>query len=219
MINCAYDPQVVPIVQRLLGGMLDFAVYGLEMKIEDFYASFLKSSYAEKIERIDSRTVMGTSGIELCYEITGRDALDSVTFGEYEMHMINGRSPEYWSGWALAYYQWKTALHFSDINDVMGIDTVLQMYRKYHEMDITQFADRMDELYRKKNPDTRLKTMRKRLGLSQRELAERTGIPIKTIQQYEQKQKNINHARVDYVINLSKALICEPAQLMEMSLK
>lgn len=219
MINCAYDPQVVPIVQRLLGGMLDFAVYGLEMKIEDFYASFLKSSYAEKIERIDSRTVMGTSGIELCYEITGRDALDSVTFGEYEMHMINGRSPEYWSGWALAYYQWKTALHFSDINDVAGIDTVLQMYRKYHEMDITQFADRMDELYSKKNPDTRLKTMRKRLGLSQRELAERTGIPIKTIQQYEQKQKNINHARVDYVINLSKALICEPAQLMEMSLK
>ena len=32
----------------------------------------------------------------------------------------------------------------------------------------------------------------------------------------EQRQKNINHARADYIIRLSKALKCEPEMLMEL---
>lgn len=104
---------------------------------------------------------------------------------------------------------------FAEINDIADIELVCQMYRKYHEMDITQFADRLDELYREKNTDTKLKYMRTRLGLSQRELAERSGIPLKTIQQYEQRQKNINHANVDYLIALSKSLYCDIEMLIE----
>lgn len=50
----------------------------------------------------------------------------------------------------------------------------------------------------------------------QRELAEKADVPLRTIQQYEQKQKNINHARVDYVIRLAQALYCRPDDLMEL---
>ena len=46
--------------------------------------------------------------------------------------------------------------------------------------------------------------------MSQRELTDKTEIPVRTIQQYEQKQKNINKAQVDYLIRLSKVLYCEP---------
>lgn len=35
------------------------------------------------------------------------------------------------------------------------------------------------------------------------------------IQQYEQKQKNINHGRADYIVSLSKALHCRPEDLLE----
>ena len=49
-----------------------------------------------------------------------------------------------------------------------------------------------------------LKLLRKRARLSQSQLAEETGIPVKTIQQYEQRQKNINKAQVQYLMVLSK---------------
>jgi transcriptional regulator with XRE-family HTH domain len=58
--------------------------------------------------------------------------------------------------------------------------------------------------------------MRCELGYSQAELAKETGIPLRTIQQYEQGQKNINKAQAEYIIKLSKALYCEPAALLEM---
>ena len=50
---------------------------------------------------------------------------------------------------------------------------------------------------------------------SQRELAELSGVPIRTIQQYEQRQKRINKAQVEYLLNLSKALCCEMECLIE----
>lgn len=74
-------------------------------------------------------------------------------------------------------------------------------------MDILQFCDRMDELYYEAEPGTNLKQMRKNAGLSQSELAELTGISVRTIQQYEQRQKNINRAQVDYLVRFSRALM------------
>ena len=53
------------------------------------------------------------------------------------------------------------------------------------------------------------------MGLSQSQLAKLTGIPVRTIQQYEQGQKDINKARAEYVITLARALYCDPQQLLE----
>lgn len=64
----------------------------------------------------------------------------------------------------------------------------------------------------------------KAAGISEADLPqpERTGgkadVPLRTIQQYEQKQKNINHARADYVIRLAKALYCRPEDLLEVEI-
>ena len=57
--------------------------------------------------------------------------------------------------------------------------------------------------------------MRMSRGFSQKELAELTSIPIRTIQQYEQKQKNINNAQTNYVLALSQALSCSPKDILE----
>lgn len=59
--------------------------------------------------------------------------------------------------------------------------------------------------------------MRTRVGLSQRELAEQSGVPIRTIQQYEQRQKNINKASAEYIVSLSKVLFCNPDELLEVT--
>lgn len=82
-------------------------------------------------------------------------------------------------------------------------------------MDVRQFCDKMNELYRRANPETKLKLLRKSAGLSQRELAERSGVPLRTIQQYEQRQKSINKAQVEYLVMLAKVLCCDVDELLE----
>lgn len=46
-------------------------------------------------------------------------------------------------------------------------------------------------------------------------IAERSGVPLRTLQQYEQRQKNINRASAEYVIALARVLGCMPEELME----
>ena len=62
--------------------------------------------------------------------------------------------------------------------------------------------------------DTPLKIMRKKNGLSQSQLAKACGIPLRTIQQYEQRQKDLSRARAEYLIALSRVLNCDPSQLI-----
>ncbi|MCC8151927.1 MAG: helix-turn-helix domain-containing protein, partial [Lachnospiraceae bacterium] len=126
-----------------------------------------------------------------------------------------GRSEEYWTGWALAYYQWRTALSFKEISRCVPIVEVQALYSPYHEMDIRQFSDRMDELYRKAQPETNLKRLRLKAGLTQKELAEQSGVPVRTIQQYEQRQKKINKAQAEYLFQLAAALVCRAEDLLE----
>ncbi|MBQ6389209.1 MAG: helix-turn-helix transcriptional regulator [Mogibacterium sp.] len=64
--------------------------------------------------------------------------------------------------------------------------------------------------------ETHLKEMRLRNGLSQSQLAAASGVPLRTIQQYEQQQKNINKAQFEYIVRLSRVLNCEPVQLLEL---
>lgn len=63
----------------------------------------------------------------------------------------------------------------------------------------------MLEIYNNRKEGTNLKTLRLNAGLSQSELAEISDIPVRTIQQYEQKQKNINAAKAETVVKLAKA--------------
>ena len=124
-------------------------------------------------------------------------------------------SHRYWTGWALAYYQWYTCLSFSQITDLISIEEIRQMYSPYHEMDIRQFCDRMSELYAKRKKKTNLKQKRLLAGISQSQLAALSGIPVRTIQQYEQGQKDINKANAEYLISLSRVLCCDPQHLLE----
>ena len=208
----AYDKVYLEKARTALGRMLDFAVYDLQYDIADFFHLFLSSGVADRFGKGDFSVIVGMSGVELAYLVldTVQDNLDRIK-PQYTMD----RSEEYWTGWALAYYQWETALSFEDIIQHIPIKTILSLYSPYHEMDIRQFCDKMNELYRSAQPETNLKLLRQKAGLSQRELAELSGIPVRTIQQYEQRQKNINKAKAEYLIMLSQTLCCGIDQLIE----
>ena len=205
----AYDKSYLEKARTSLGRMFDFAVYDLKYSISDFYNLFLESDISEKFENGNVNTLVGCSGVELAYEVIG----DSER--KIKPSYIANRSKEYWLGWALAYVQWVTALSFSDITKYIPIEEMLEMYSPYHEMDIRQFLDSILEKYNLRKKETNLKLRRIDLGLSQKKLSELSGIPLRTLQQYEQGQKNINNANVEYLISLSKVLYCKVESLLE----
>jgi len=211
---CAYDKIYLEKARISLARMLDFAVYDLKYDIVVFFDMFISSGLAYRFETGDSEILAGKSGVELAYDVL--EATESDT-KRIKPRYVSSRSKEYWVGWALAYYQWKTALSFQNIIKHISIKEIMALYVPYHEMDIRQFVDKMNELYGRAKPDTNLKIIRTRTGLSQKELAEQSGVPVRTIQQYEQRQKNINKASAEYIVSLSKVLFCNPDELLEVT--
>lgn len=209
---CAYDKVYLEKARTALGRMLDFAVYDLRYDIAEFFDLFLSSGVAARFETGDYTVITGMSGVELAYTVL---AQAGIRMDRVKPRYSVDRSEEFWTGWALAYYQWETALRFGEIVRYVPVKKAASLYDPYHEMDIRQFCDKMNELYRASKPETNLKLLRQSAGLSQRELAEQSGVPLRTIQQYEQRQKNINKAQAEYLMMLSRVLCCGAEDLLE----
>ena len=208
----AYNKEYLDDAKNIMAIMLDIAVNIWHYKIDIFYNMFLHSSYAERIEQGDPYVISGRSGTELAYDVLEYYGIDS------ERTIIElpfKRSPEYWAGWALAEYQWSCGCSFSRINKEVSIESIVDMYMPYHEMDITQFIDEVNRRRQAVRVVAYLKQMRIKRGYSQSELAKEAGIPLKTIQQYEQRQKSINKAGIETIIALSRVLYCRPEDILE----
>ena len=208
----AYDKIYLDKARIALGRMLDFAVYDLQSDIEEFFNLFIHSGVSARFEIGDFSVITGMSGVELAYEVLEQSGNQPKRI---KPNYTIDRSEEFWTGRALAYYQWETSMRFVEIVQYVPIKEILALYSPYHEMDIRQFVDKMNALYMAAKPETNLKLMRQKAGLCQRELAELSGVPIRTIQQYEQRQKNINKAQAEYLVMFSRVLCCEVEDLME----
>lgn len=208
----AYDDIYLDKARKALAQMLDYAVYDLKYDITAFFDLFLASGVSSLFENGDANTIAGRSGVELAWEVLTRSG---IAFEHTPPTAVSDRSEEYWTGWALAYYQWDTSLPFADIVRCVPVKDILMLYNPYHEMDIRQFVDHMNDLIRHAQPDTNLKRLRIQSGFSQSQLANASGVPVRTIQQYEQRQKNINKAQAEYLVMLASVLHCDPSDLLE----
>ena len=199
----AYDETLISKAQTSMAHMLDMAVNTYNYDLSEFYDMFLNSQYCPRFERGESSVIAGMSGHELAYSVISE--FRDVKLRDYDFRV--DRTREYWIGWNLSYYQWISSRSFRHINKLVSIPQLYSMYPKYHERDISHFVDRVNEIdseYKRRA----FKRLREYAHLTQRELAEKTGIPIRTIQQYEQGQKELAHAHADVVVRLAKALYC-----------
>lgn len=211
MIN-AYNKLYVGLAQKNLGRMLDYLVNTGGYALEESWDMFLVSNASRRFEQGDCSIIAGLSGIELAYEVL-RDANQPVE-DKNVLCEIN-KSREYWTGWSIAYYQWKTAIKFYEINEIASITDIRDMYNPYHEMDSEHFVDKMNALYWDKNQLTHLEERRCLMRLSQSELSQLSNVSVRTIQQYEQRQKDINKAKAETLFRFSKLLKCDMEDLLE----
>ena len=212
MMIRAYDEDYVASAQRILGDMMDFAVNTLEYDGDTFFTMFVISGLAQQFGNGNPGYVAGRTGCELAREVLRESGLKEPDVPD-EMYM--DKSPEYWSGWALAYYQWYTGRTFARIHKAVPIARIIDMYPTLHEADIMKFTAVMDEKLWDYYTETNLKRLRTGMGLSQRELAQLSGVAQRQIQLFEEKHRDINKAQAFTLFKLGKALHCNCEDLLE----
>ena len=173
---------------------------------------FVVSSISKRIENGEPTYLKGKSGIEVLIDIVYETTGKIINVSPIERF---SRSPEYWIGWALAYYQWYSCRSFGEILQVISFTDLQNMYYTLHEADISKFADVLDMRMREHFVDTRLKHYRAINSMSQSELAKASGVSLRSIQMYEQRNKDINKASAETILRLSKALSCSMEDLLE----
>ena len=124
-----------------------------------------------------------------------------------------GRSPEYWCGFVLAYYQWYTGLGFEQIGRRLPPSRIIAMYNPLHEASMEKFVEVANSIVFQK--ETNLARYRKTANLSQRELAKYSQVSLRAIQLYEQRQLDINMAPAVKLFQLSRVLGCYIEDLLE----
>lgn len=208
----AYDEQYLEDAMQNLGEALDYAVNCCGMEPDAFMDLFVTGGLAEQFGAGVPKYVAGMSGTELVWETinsSGKKQELPVAQIDYEC------SPEYWSGWILAYYQWYTGQSFKKIKENISVKEILGLYPTLHEASEEKVLEAANRRIAEKCAPTQLQIMRKASGYSQKELAEKSGVTLRMIQQYEQRAKDINKASGTNLLALAKALGCRVEDLLE----
>ena len=210
----AYSELYLDDAMNNLGDMVEFAVCDLKFDPDEFFGWFISSGIASKFEKGNPKYVAGMSGFELAGAVL---AETNVSYEKREPSYVEFKGREYWAGWILAYYQWATGKRFEDIvKDGLTLSTVFSMYI-LHEADKSKFVEAANEIIarNKAKRKSKLSEIRKARGFTQQQLSEASGVTLRMIQLYEQKQNDISKAQVTVVINLAKALGCEVEDLID----
>lgn len=208
----AYQEIYLSKAQSVLGDAFDHAVNTCGISGNDFVKLFIASSVSGRMENGEPACLAGKSGIEIVVEIVAETKGQELGI-EPQEHFE--RSREYWIGWAVAYYQWHSGRKYSDIFKVVSFEDLQKMYYTLHEADVTKFADIIDLQMKEYFSETSLKRIRITYGFTQAELAKRSGVSLRSIQMYEQRNKNINKASADAIYRLARVLGCAMEDLIE----
>jgi len=208
----AYQESYLSSAMNNLGQAFDYAIRTLGIDGNDFVRMFAASSVAQRLENGEPSHLIGRSGVELAVEV-----LEEATGKEPRIDLTDayGRTWEHWCGWTVCYYQWLTALSYQRIFQMISCDELKALYEPYHEADVSKTAEILHGFCQGKSPETNLQRIRKNYGLSQRQLAEASGVSLRSIQMYEQRNKDINKGQSQTLSNLARILGCRIEDLLE----
>lgn len=213
-MTTAYNELYLDDAMHNLADMVEYAVCELGFDPDEFFGWFVSSGIASKFEKGNPKYITGMSGVELAEVVLNKI---NVTYISKEASHNIDKGKEYWAGWILAYYQWITGMRFEDmIRNGLSLSTVMSMY-VLHEADESKFVENANEIIarHKANRNTRLQEIRKSRGFTQQQLSDVSGVKVRMIQLYEQRQNDISKARFEVVLSLAKALGCEMEDLID----
>ena len=209
----AYSEDYLSDARDNLGDMLDYAVNDCGYDPDEFFNWFISSEVASKFGHGNPKYVAGMSGIEMANIVLERVKAPGKRV-KASQSIDKGR--ESWAGSILAYYQWYRNIRFEDmVKNGLKVSEVMNMYI-LHEVDESKFVECADRIIgnAKAGKPSKLQTIRKARGFTQQQLSEVSGVTLRMIQLYEQKQNDIGKAQVNTVLSLAKALGCTVEDLV-----
>ena len=193
-----------------LGEFLEVLTQHVGFTGEEAIACFIDSGLARFFERQNPCYVAGMSGAELvqyALDVTHRsiEAPTGLTFGF---------TVPFWIGEMAAYFQLHNGMPYKQIFKLVPYERFVELYYAYGECAPAEFAEVLKRVIGCAPWESNLKIMRKNWGFTQAELACRSGVSLRAIQQYEQGVKDIRKASADAVLKLSMALDCAMEDLL-----
>ncbi len=208
----AYDETYLDDAMKNLGEAFDYAVNACRFSADEFLCLFISSELSDGFEHGNPKLISGLSGTELVMETLTKAGL-KISFPEPRTEY--NCSPEYWCGWILAYYEQKTGRSFRNIHESISMQEILKLYPILHEASEDKFVDTINNIISRNNMPSKLQQQRKKCGYSQRELAKKSHVNLRTLQQYELKTKDIKKASVQTVMALANVLGCRIEEIIE----
>ena len=207
----AYDKDMMLSARDNLAVMIDYAVTWCGMDLREFYNRWLGSGIPEMFGIGHPKFTLGMSGIELAVRVVENTGGTLEVDQTYTFPLED--SSYFWTGWALCQYQWFRADSFASIDrGGLPIEKIHELFNPLHEADITKVFEVFDSWY---HPEpVSIKELRKLNGLSQQELADKSGVSLRMIRAYEQGSQRIGRAEASSVLALARALHCDPERLV-----
>lgn len=200
-------------MQLRLGTFFDVGVNQCGVPGSRLASVFVQSGLARSFEACVPRYVSGFSGVELLAEAFSVCGVEREVPNESRWPV----SPEYWLGYMLPCFQVSTGCSYEHLFHAVSYDELWLLHFRFEERSEDEFVEAVLDLIREKGLPTRLQTRRVVAGLTQQQLAERAGVSLRSIQLYEQRQKDINRAAADTVRRLSMVLTCTMEDLLELA--
>lgn len=206
----AYDEIYVNSAMIRMGDMLEYATLDLGIEPDIFFKMFLESSYARKFEIGNPTIIAGKSGPEIALLV-----LDEVKYNYDYVPPAwrEERSDVFWTGWAMAYFEWKKNLPFKTIWRYVTIWRLLRMYPTFHEADITKTVDAMDRLI-KKPTSKNIAELRISRGWTQSQLADMSGMTVSQLQRLEYGERKTENMTLKTAVSLANALGVDVEELL-----
>lgn len=191
-----------------MGSCFDYLINTCGFEEDKAMSLFVESGIAALFGSGHPGYIAGMSGVELARHIyydTHREELSIPYTPSLD------RSPQYWAGYSLAGYQWKSGKSFKKICEAVPFSEIVDMYYVYHEMDTQAFDEEMERrmlLLEKTNNSKEhvLKRLRAYAGMSQSKLAQTSSVKLRSIQMYEQGIYDLRQAEAGTVLHLAQAL-------------
>ena len=211
----AYDRIYLADAMAVLAEFFDYAVSDYGAEGDEVADLFCISSLSDMFAKGNPSVVSGMSGPELFERLSVELGYDDAVLPKPLFRFE--KTPDYWAGWVAAFIQWRLGISFDELFRIMPYDDLIRLYHPWHEASEERFCELFIEWARdsEARTPTRLACLRSELRLSQRELAYRSGVGLRSIQMYEQRQKDINKAQAQTLLRLSRVLYCSMEDLME----
>ena len=206
----AYDITYLDDAMTSMGAMLDYAVNSCGEDLSEFYARFQTSGIADAFSKGNPKYVGGMSGIELATLVAYRTG---ATLPKKE-DLIDIGSPEYWTGWSLAYLSWFLDMSFRSMQSQgLTAQSLRERHSVLHEADPSKTVRFAINRLKETTEGDLLKRTRRNAQMTQRQLSGITGIPLSVIRSYEQGKRSLKNAEAEKVRSICRALGCNAEDL------